>query len=90
MTLKRLTCNGHAIRAMRRHRGLNVTEFGQLCGLKQTYVSNIEAERRQPSFAAMHAMASVLEIDDLRAILHDVLPDPVPVIPAAELRAVAG
>ena len=65
---------------MRRHAGLNVTEFGRACGLKQTYVSNIEAERRQPSFAAMHAMAAVLGVDDLRAILHDVLPDPVPVI----------
>jgi transcriptional regulator with XRE-family HTH domain len=65
---------------MRRHAGLNVTEFGRRCGLKQTYISNIEAERRQPSFAAMHAMAEVLGIDDLRAILHDVLKDPVPVI----------
>lgn len=80
MSFLKLTCNGYAVKALRRSKGWNVSEFAKRCGLKQPYISNIESERRQPSFEAMHLMASVLGIDDLRAILHDRLANPVPVI----------
>lgn len=72
--------NGHAIRALRRARNLNVSALAAAAEIRQPHMSNIEAGKRQPSDDVAMRLAAALGIDDLRAIVHERLADPIPVV----------
>lgn len=76
--------NGHAIRALRRCRNLNVTALAAAAEIKQPHMSLIEAGKRQPSDDVGMRIAAALGCDDLRAILVDPGEAPLPVsVPVA-------
>lgn len=71
--------NGHAIRALRQARKLNVSALAAAAGIRQPHMSLIEAGKRQPSDTVATRLAAALGCDDLRAIQTSPGEQPVPV-----------
>ncbi|PWC48075.1 helix-turn-helix domain-containing protein (plasmid) [Azospirillum melinis] len=64
---ERLLGGEHPVKVFRDHRGLTQTQLAEAAGLKQSYVSQIEAGTRNGSVDALKRIAEALrvELDDL-------------------------
>jgi XRE family transcriptional regulator of biofilm formation len=55
---------GNNISALRRQRGLTLSELSERTGVSKSYLSNIERNLKQnPSIHVMHKIANVLKVD---------------------------
>lgn len=79
------TYNGGAITGFRESRHLNRTNFAAAVGISTPHLSNIEADRRQPSETLANKMCIVLGLRDMRWIIREKLDaEIVPVWPEDE------
>lgn len=71
--------HGPAIRAWREQRGFTGKQLAERLSIGSSHLTNIEADRRQPSREIALELARALGITDLRAILRDYPDEPLPV-----------
>lgn len=53
---------GNIIKTIRKDRGQTQGEFAELCGITQTYLSQIERNLKDPNFATIKRISNKLEI----------------------------
>jgi XRE family transcriptional regulator, regulator of sulfur utilization len=53
---------GTTIKNLRRQRGQTQTEFASLCGITQTYLSQIEKNKKEPNLSVLEKISSELNI----------------------------
>ena len=53
---------GDAIRRLRQAAGLTQKDLAELLDVDKTYVSHLEADRKEPSIQLLRGLASVLEV----------------------------
>jgi transcriptional regulator with XRE-family HTH domain len=53
---------GRNIKNIRRQRGLTQVEFASLCGISQTYLSQIEGNLKEPNLSTLKVISDNLEI----------------------------
>ena len=53
---------GNAIRALRKEKGLNQKKFSELCKISQTYLSQIENNKKTPNLSVIEHMGNVIGI----------------------------
>jgi transcriptional regulator with XRE-family HTH domain len=54
---------GKRVRELRLERGLSQEKLGQLAGLDRTYISSVEAGRRNVSLKNIHKLAEALGVE---------------------------
>ena len=54
---------GHRLRELRHERGLSQEALGQAAGLDRTYVSQVEAGRRNVTLITIHKLATALGVE---------------------------
>jgi transcriptional regulator with XRE-family HTH domain len=59
---QQLLALGRALRSMREQRGLSQEGFALEAGVHRTYVGGIERGERNPSFASLLRLATVLDV----------------------------
>jgi len=60
---ERLLAGEHPVRVFREYRGLTQTQLAEVAGLKQAYVSQIEARARVGSVDVLKRVADALNVD---------------------------
>lgn len=53
---------GKVIKGIRRQKELTQTEFANLCGITQTYLSQIEGNRKEPNLSTLKVISANLSI----------------------------
>jgi XRE family transcriptional regulator, regulator of sulfur utilization len=53
---------GNTIKELRLKKGIKQTEFAQICSITQSYLSNIERDRKEPTISLMHEISKNLGI----------------------------
>ncbi len=53
----------HAVKIIRKHRGLTQEELADKAGISRTYLTEIETRRKDGSIRALKALASALNVD---------------------------
>ena len=53
---------GHTIKELRLKKGIKQTEFAQICSITQSYLSNIESDRKEPTISLMQEISKNLGI----------------------------
>ncbi len=53
----------HAVKIIRKHRGMTQDELARATGLSRTYLTEIETRRKDGSIRALKAIAAALEAD---------------------------
>jgi transcriptional regulator with XRE-family HTH domain len=54
---------GHNVRAWRKRRGMSQEELALECGMKRSYVSDLERGTRNPTVKAIARLAAALQIE---------------------------
>jgi DNA-binding XRE family transcriptional regulator len=65
--VKRILDGENPVRVWREHRGMTTTELAEKAGVSQSYISQIESEKREGTVKTMKKIAEALgvDIDDL-------------------------
>lgn len=53
---------GNAIKDLRQKKGFKQTDFADICGLSQSYLSSIEKGRKEPTLTILKRIANALSI----------------------------
>lgn len=53
---------GNTIKTIRKQKGLNQTDFATLCGITQTYLSQIEGNLKEPNLSTLKSISENLEM----------------------------
>jgi transcriptional regulator with XRE-family HTH domain len=53
---------GNIIKNIRKQKGLTQTEFASLCGITQTYLSQIEGNLKEPNLSTLKAISEKLNL----------------------------
>ena len=56
------TALGHAVRELRKRRGMSQEQLAGACGLHPTYLSGIEKGRRNPTWRVIAKLSEALEV----------------------------
>jgi len=62
---------GRRLREMRKERMLSQEHLGELAGLDRTYVSQVEAGRRNLTLLSIHKLANALGVDPAALVSDD-------------------